>query len=85
MTTEYRITLIPIPLEGDVTYKGINYTTSANKINIELDGQKFYVRENNSDRKDLLREALSASLEQIIRMIKPSAPVTISLTLEEEE
>lgn len=85
MTVEYKITLIPILLDSAVFYKGKNYTTSAQKHNIELDGQKFYIRENNSERKDLLRGALGASLEQIVRMIKPSVPLTISLTLDEED
>jgi len=85
MATEYRITLVPIPLDGDVIYRGTIYTLSANKFNIELDGQKFYVRENNSDREDILKDALGASLEQIVRRIKPSVPLVISIVLEKGE
>lgn len=84
MTKEYSMTLVPIPLDGPVLYRGKDYTTSAQKHNVELGEQKFYVREN-LDSGDILRQALSPSLEQIVRMIKPSVPITISLLLKEEK
>ncbi len=80
--TEYRITLIPIPLDGPVLYHGKEYTTAAKRYHIELDGRSFYFRADGGE--GLLKDTVEASLEQIVRMIKPSTPLTISLSLEQE-
>ena len=79
---EGSVTLIPIPLDGSpVMYHGIDYTINAQKHRIKLDGNDYYVRRNCSV--PLLESAISASLEQMVRIIKPSMPLTIKLTLEE--
>ena len=86
MANKYEITLVPIPLDGLVRYRGKDYTISAKTHRIELDGQSFYMRQNAEPFcSDLLRQATESSLAQIVQIIKPSVPLTISMELQEDE
>ena len=58
---KYDLTLIPI-IEGRAIFKGRDYTTSAKKYNINLNGTLYYMRRNHEGNVDKISEFLEQTL-----------------------
>lgn len=91
MDRKYGLIFVPMNPDGTVIYRGGNYTTSATKRNVDVDGKKYYVKRitDHSTMVDALERNLEEFLEnsfpEIIRKVKPSVPLRVEFILEDDE
>ena len=81
MEDKYSITIIPIGKDGKVIYCWRDFTTAAKTHFIEIDGTRYYIRENRNMNTNL-REKAAAGLEAMFKGEKIVSPVTLTLRRE---